>query len=115
MKDKYEHALFMQKVKTGKMDEYKETHKNVWPELLEAIKDCGIEREIIWMHGDNIFIYMMSKNFESAMAKLGEREIFKKWLQKMEDLLDEMQDYSGEGNIITLENVFDLEKQLDEI
>ena len=115
MEEGYEHALFMQKVKPGKMDEYKNAHSNVWPELLDAIKESGIERELIWILGDNIYIYMMSRDFESAMARLGEREIFKKWLEKMGPLLDEMQDYSEKGNIITLEKVFDLEKHLDEL
>jgi L-rhamnose mutarotase len=58
---------------------------------------------------------MMSKNFKTAMQKLGEKEIFKRWIEKMDQLMDEIQDYSGKGNIITLENVFNLEKQLDDI
>ena len=114
MGKKYEHSLFVQKVKQGKMGEYKETHKKVWPELMKAIKESGIDRELIWVHGDFIYIYMMSKNFESAMQKLGEKEIFKKWLEKMDRIMDEIQDYSGKGNIITLENVFNLEKQLND-
>ena len=115
MENGYEHALFMQKASPGKMEEYIEVHKKVWPELLKEIKESGIEREFIWVHGDFIYVYMMSKNFEKAMAKLGEKEIFKKWIEKMDTIMDEMQDYSGGGNIVTLENVFDLEKQLSEL
>jgi L-rhamnose mutarotase len=112
MEKKSEHVLFVQKVKKGKKGDYIKTHKEVWPELLNAIKSSGIDREIIWLLEDNIIIYMMSSDFDSAMQKLGETEIFKKWIAKMDPLLDEMQDYSGKGNIIRLDKVFDLEEQL---
>ena len=65
----YEHALFMQKAKPGKMEEYIKVHKKVWPELLKAIKESGIEREFVWVHGDFIYVYMMSKNFEKSNAE----------------------------------------------
>ena len=112
MEEKFEHVLFIQKVRKGKKDDYIDTHKKVWPDLLKAIKESGIDREIIWMLEDKIIIYMMSKDFDSAMQKLGETEIFKKWIEKMDPLLDLMQDYSGKGNIIRLDTIFDLEEQL---
>ena len=113
MEKDYKHILFMQKAKKGKIEEYRETHKKAWPKLLKAIKESGIEREIIWIHGDYVYIYMMTRDFDGSMKKLGEKEIFKDWIVKMDNLLDEMQDYSGDGNIVTLEKVFNLEHQLD--
>jgi L-rhamnose mutarotase len=112
LKKKFEHVLFIQQVRKGKKDDYIDTHKKVWPDLLKAIKESGIDREIIWMFEDKIIIYMMSKDFDSSMQKLGETGIFKKWIEKMDPLLDIMQDYSGKGNIIRLDTIFDLEEQL---
>ena len=110
-----EHIMFVQEVKQDKKDEYIEAHRNISKELLTAIKESGIEREMIWMHGNYLCIYMMSENFEKAMASLGEKQIFKDWLDKMGPMLAMMQDYSGEGKVIKLDNVFDLEKQIAEI
>lgn len=112
LEEKFEHALFVQKVKKDKKNEYVNTHKKVWPDLLKAIKESGIDREIIWILEDKVIIYMMSRDFDSAMQKLGKTEIFKKWIEKMDPLMDEMQDYSGKGNIIRLDTIFDLEGQL---
>jgi len=66
------------------------------------------------MHENNIYIYIMAENFDKSMAKLTQKKIFQDWLIKMEPLLAIMQDYSGEGKVKTLEQVFDLEKQLKE-
>lgn len=107
-----EHVLFIQKVKPEKRDEYLEAHRNAWPELLEEIKASGVEREIIWIRDDTLYIYVMAENFDEALGKQGESDIFKKWVRKMGPLLAEMQDYSEKGKIIKLEKVFDLEEQL---
>ena len=109
-----EHILFVQEVNPDKKDEYIDAHRDAPKDLLEAIKESGIEREMIWLHGNNIYIYMMTENFDRAMSTLAEKQAFKDWLVKMEPLLAMMQDYSGEGNIIRLDKVFDLEKQLME-
>ncbi len=106
-----QHVLFMQKTQPEKKDEYVTAHRECWPELLRAIKDSGIERELIWMDGNTILIYMMMEDFDAAMARLGETDVFKKWTAKMGPLLAVMQDYEG-GNIAQLEKVFDLEGQL---
>jgi len=42
-----EHVLFVQQVKEDKRKEYINAHREAWPELLRAIKESGIEREMI--------------------------------------------------------------------
>ncbi|MCL4418361.1 MAG: L-rhamnose mutarotase [Actinobacteria bacterium] len=113
MEEKSKHIMFIQKVKSEKKEEYTRAHKDAWPDLLKVIKDSGIDRELIWLFGDYICIYMMTDDFDGAMSRLSKTDVFKKWSEYMGTLLAEMQDYSqGGGNVITLEKVFDLEEQL---
>jgi L-rhamnose mutarotase len=107
-----EHVLFIQKVKPDRKEEYLEAHRKVWPELLSEIRTSGVEREIIWIDGETLYVYVMAENFDAALGKQGKSEIFRKWVEKMDPLLGEMQDYSEEGKIVKLEKVFDLEEQL---
>jgi len=110
-----EHVLFVQRVKKDKKGDYIKAHKECWPELLKAIKESGIEREIIWMLENKTYIYMMAENFNKAMEKLEEKKIFKDWIVRMDPLMDEMQDYSKKGKIIKLDKVFNLEEQLGKL
>lgn len=113
MKDNSKHIMFIQKVKPDKKAEYIKVHKEAWPELLKAIKESGIDRELIWLFGDYVCIYMMAEDFDKAMNILAKKDVFKKWSELMSGFLDEMQDYSRGGkNVVTLEKVFDLEAQL---
>ena len=114
--EEYEHVMFIQRLKPDKKEEYIKAHQEIWPDLLKAHKEAGIAREIIWIFGDYLILYIMSTNFKEAMNNLSETKIFKEWINYMSQLLDEIQDYSlGKTNIITLEKVFDLEKQLEDL
>jgi L-rhamnose mutarotase len=107
-----EHVLFIQKVRPEKKQEYLEAHRKVWPEILALIRDSGVQREIIWIKDETLYVYIMAEDFDKALGRQGETKLFQKWVQKMQPLLSEMQDYSEEGRIVKLEKVFDLEEQL---
>ncbi len=106
-----EHVMFIQKIKSEKHQQYIETHKNVWPKLIEAIQESGIKREIIWINDDYIYLYMMAINFDVSIKKLTNTQIFKDWLSEITPLLDEVQEYSKEGKIQKLKKVFYFEGQ----
>lgn len=40
------------------VEEYKEYHKNVWPEIIKSIKDAGIVDMQIYLCGDRMFMIM---------------------------------------------------------
>lgn len=47
------------------IEKYKEYHRNVWPEVLEALQGLGIERMRIWLVGRRMFMLMeTSDDFE---------------------------------------------------
>jgi L-rhamnose mutarotase len=106
------HIVFLQEVKKDKKEEYLKYHKECPKDLMETIKNAGIKREIIWINKEQLIVYIMSDDFEKAMANLAKQSIFKNWTSLMEPLLSEMQDYSEDGKINNLQKVFDLEEQL---
>ncbi len=108
-----EHVLFIQRVKKGKRKQYIKDHEECWPEMLKTIKESGIERNIIWMNGNEVLIYSMSENYDQAIKNLSKKKTFKEWSIRMESLLEVMQDFSEGGNVIKLEKVFDLEEQIE--
>lgn len=107
-----ENVIFIQKVKEDKKEEYVKFHKNCWPELLKAIEESGIKRQIIWLYGENIIIYMMAENFDHSISELSKKKVFKDWDAIMNLLLDEKQDYFGKGKITKLNQIFNFEEQL---
>ena len=37
---------------------YEEYHRNVWPEVIDALKGIGIERMEIFRSGNHLFMYL---------------------------------------------------------
>ncbi|MHB8279408.1 MAG: L-rhamnose mutarotase [Candidatus Humimicrobiaceae bacterium] len=109
-----EHVIFVQKVREDKKEEYVKVHKEAWKELLLETKKAGFERQILWLLDNNVLIYSMVENFDEAISKLKKTDTFKKWQAKMEELLEEAQDFSEEGTVIRLEKIYDLEEQLNQ-
>jgi L-rhamnose mutarotase len=112
---KMEHVLFIQKVKPEKKEEYIRAHKEVWPDLLKLIHESGVQRELIWIQDDTLYIYIMVEDFDKAISYQSKSKVFQDWLKEMSSFLAEMQDYSDEGGVVRLEKVFDLEEQLGKL
>jgi len=62
--------------------EYKEYHKNVWPEILESIKKAGIIHMEIYNKGNRLFMIVEVSNsfsFEAKAALDENNPIVQKW------------------------------------
>jgi L-rhamnose mutarotase len=73
-------------VKEDKIDEYKELHAAVWPEVLDMIKQCNISNYSIYMRklpdGRNyLFSYLeyTGSDFDADMAKMAADPMTQKW------------------------------------
>ena len=42
----------------GVSEQYKEYHRAVWPEVLEGLRDLGISKMKIFLHGRRLFMYL---------------------------------------------------------
>lgn len=110
-----EHVMFIQRTKDDTREKYIKYHEKLEPDLLKAHRNSGILREMIWIKGNELYLYIMSEDFKKSMKDMGEKKVFKDWIEKMTPLLDIIQDYSENGEVKILDKVFDLEEQLENI
>ena len=75
-------------VKEEKIDEYKKLHANVWPDVLDMIRQCNIRNYSIYMRklpdGKNyLFSYLeyVGEDFDADMAKMAADPTTQKWWQ----------------------------------
>ena len=73
----------------GKLDEYVKRHNEIWPEMLEVLKDAGIKNYTIWNTGNELFgYYECTKGIEFAGKTQSDSPIDKKWNEYMKDVMD---------------------------
>jgi L-rhamnose mutarotase len=65
---------------------YEEHHRNVWPEILQSIKNAGIEKMEIYRSGTRLFMIMETNdsfNFENKSKADAANEKVQQWEKLM--------------------------------
>ncbi len=68
-------------IKPEKLEEYKKLHAELWPDVLEMIKNCNMRNYTIFQKDDMLFAYFeyIGNDFEADMAKMANDQTTKKW------------------------------------
>jgi len=82
------YRAFIGKVRKGKEDEYLDAHKAVWPELIDAMKRVGVERESCFVFRNYIFVYVEASDIDATMESLMRDQVNQRWDAFMEPLLE---------------------------
>jgi L-rhamnose mutarotase len=81
---------FQFKIRQDRLDEYREHHKHVWPEMLSALRESGWHNYTLFMRPDGlIFGYFESeKGLAEAQAKMAAKEVNARWQDFMSPFSD---------------------------
>ena len=72
----------------GKIEEYIRRHNEIWPELVEQLKQAGICNYSIWNVGNELFgYYECEKGAEHAAKAQADSLITAKWNEYMKDVM----------------------------
>lgn len=75
-------------VKEGKLAEYKKRHDEIWPELVEVLKNAGIYNYTIWNTGNELFgYYECEKGAEYAAKVQADSPVVDRWNEFMKDVM----------------------------
>ena len=90
------------------IDEYKKTHSDVWPEVLEKISESKIKNYSIFSQGDRLFGFFEyhGDNFEEDMNKMKENEKFKEWEKIHESMFRPLEHQDKFEGWVELEEIF---------
>jgi L-rhamnose mutarotase len=101
-----ERTAFVLRVRPEKMDEYVETHRDVWPEMLAALRGAGIRNYTIFRAGNEMFGYFEADDLAAAERYLSQQEVCTRWQDHMAALLEER---VPDGGAASLEEIFRLD------
>lgn len=75
-------------VKDGCLEEYRRRHDNIWPEMVEVLKNAGIKNYTIWNVGNELFgYYECEKGIKFAADAQANSEVVKRWDEYMKDVM----------------------------
>ena len=100
---------FVLKVRPEKLEEYKEAHKAVWPEMLQALRETGWHNYSLFLMPDGtLFGYVETPDFQAALDGMAAREVNARWQKEMSHFFVPMEGAADE-NMAPIEEVFHLD------
>ena len=102
---------FILKVKAEKIEEYKEHHKKVWPEMLDALRRTGWHNDSLFMRSDGtLFGYFETPNdLQTAVAEMSKEEVNTRWQKMMAPFFESLEGSRADEMMQELEEVFYLD------
>jgi len=102
-------ACFTLQVRRERLEEYKERHRHVWPEMLDALSRTGWTNYSLFLRQDGLLIgYVESPDFEAARRSMESREVNLRWQAEMQSFFEPLPGRPDESFSI-LEEVFHLD------
>ena len=101
-----ERVCFQLQVRPDRLDEYRERHRSVWPEMLAALRDAGWRNYSLFLRDDGFLVgYLETDDFEAAQRAMADTEVNDRWQRDMAPFFDARADHA----LVRLEEVFHLE------
>lgn len=99
------------RLKPGKAREYIEYHANVWPGVLEMIKECNISNYSIYFRDDILFAYFeyTGEDFEADMERMADDPETQRWWDVMKPMQEPLESREPGEWWTNLEEVFHLD------
>jgi L-rhamnose mutarotase len=92
-------------------EEYKKYHAEVWPEVLETIRECNIRNYSIFHKDRQLFAYFeyIGNDFEADMAKMAAHPKTQEWWSIMEPMQQPVENRNEGEWWANMEEVFHLD------
>jgi L-rhamnose mutarotase len=102
---------FILKVKQELIDEYKERHRRVWPEMLDALRAAGWHNYSLFMRDDGLLFgyFETSETLVTAQAAMAETDVNARWQDEMSHYFEIPEGAHPDQVMIELEEVFHLD------
>lgn len=101
---------FLLQVKPDRLDEYKERHREVWPEMLQALRDTGWRNYSLFLRPDGLLVgYVECEDFQACLDGMAAREVNARWQAEMSEFFVNLDGGAADRSMRPLEEVFHLE------
>ena len=105
-----ERVCFVLRVRPDRLQEYRERHRSVWPEMLGALRETGWRNYSLFLRGDGLLVgYLECDDFGAAVAGMESREVNARWQAEMAPFFELPEGARPDTGLERLEEVFHLE------
>ena len=77
-------VCFLLHVRPDKLEEYKARHREVWPDMIHALRESGWRNYSLFLRPDGLLVgYLETADFNRALAEMNRRSVNEQWQREM--------------------------------
>jgi L-rhamnose mutarotase len=105
---------FLLRVRPDRLDEYRERHRAVWPEMLAALRDAGWRNYSLHLRSDGLLVgYVEADDLSVAREAMSATEVNARWQAEMAPFFTDLDGRGPDQGFELLDEIFHLESQLE--
>ncbi|MEV6794163.1 L-rhamnose mutarotase [Streptomyces sp. NPDC051320] len=102
-------VCFVLRVRRDRLTEYRERHRQVWPEMRAALSEAGWRNYSLFLNDDGLLVgYLETNDFERARAAMDATEVNARWQAEMAGLFEELDGTAPDAAMRPLGEIFHL-------
>lgn len=103
-------VCFLLKVRQNKLDEYRERHAHVWPEMLDALRATGWRNYSLFLREDGLLVgYLETDDFAAACDGMQAHPVNARWQAEMAPFFENLDGGKADEAMLPLAEVFHLD------
>jgi L-rhamnose mutarotase len=104
-----ERVCFQLRVRPDRLEEYRARHREVWPDMLDALRRTGWGNYSLFLREDGLLIgYVESDDFAAAQRSMEETEVNARWQAEMAEFFELPADGAPDTALERLAEIFHL-------
>ncbi len=103
-------VCFLLKVRPDKVAQYKARHAEVWPEMLNALRETGWKNYSLFLRPDGLLVgYLEAEDFEKCCAAMKQHPVNARWQAEMVPFFEVNKVGGPDDNMFPLDEIFHLD------
>ncbi|MEU6249046.1 L-rhamnose mutarotase [Glycomyces sp. NPDC047010] len=106
-------VCFTLRVRPDRIEEYRERHAAVWPDMLRALAATGWTNYSLFLSEDGLLVgYLETPDFDAAREAMARTDVNARWQESMAPFFEGTDGAHADDAFNVLTEVFNLETQL---
>ena len=100
---------FLLRVRPDLVEQYKERHAQVWPEMRAALSEAGWSNYSLFLRPDGLLVgYLETRDFDAARAAMAASEVNARWQAEMGDYFEALDGVAPDEAMEPVAEIFHL-------
>jgi len=105
-----ERVCFLGRVRAERLEEYRERHERVWPDMLAALREAGWGNYTLFLTDDGLLVgYLETQDYRAALSRMAQTDVNARWQEEMAPYFTELNGRAPDRGFRRIEEIFHLD------